>query len=151
MPITCEDLRSYAAELAGSATAESHRRCSISRAYYAAFHAALPLANVLPPSAGARPGDRHITHHELSCRLREWRVGGIHPRLNLMRRTSSVVARAIASSRAARVKADYDLGDEVLASEVSSQLERTNQIMKALAQIENEMERLSKSKATASA
>lgn len=75
MAITVDDLKAYAAALACGESDETQLRSSMSRAYYAAFHAALPLADRLPASAGGRNMD-HITHHELSVRLTEWDVIG---------------------------------------------------------------------------
>ncbi|WP_313169842.1 hypothetical protein [Stenotrophomonas sp.] len=112
----------------------------MSRAYYAAFHAALPLAERLPESVGGRSMD-HITHHELSARLSEWKVSGAEPRLARLRKTAGALASAMNSSRAARVKADYKLSVQVELAEAIAQGQRTKQILRILGQIETEMAR----------
>lgn len=140
MAITVADLKAYAAALACSESDETQLRSSMSRAYYAAFHAALPLAERLPESVGGRSMD-HITHHELSARLSEWKVSGAEPRLARLRKTAGALASAMNSSRAARVKADYKLSVQVELAEAIAQGQRTKQILRILGQIETEMAR----------
>jgi len=50
MPVTPHDLKDFA-EGDVSSPEETRRRASVSRAYYAVFHAVLPFASQLPRSA----------------------------------------------------------------------------------------------------
>lgn len=143
MPITCDDLKNFAAALAVAGSDETQIRAAISRAYYAGFHASLPLAEKMPPSKSARIDARHVTHEELTSRLHEWKTESIHPGLGRLRNTGGALARALASARAARVKADYRLGVRVMLSEATAQVVRTKNILRAVTQIENEMNRSS--------
>ena len=140
MPITPHDLKDFAERIAQSAD-ETQLRAAISRGYYAAFHAVLPLAARLPESGKCLAGRRYVSHREMYERLVEWRTGAVHPMLSRMIATKGVLARAIDVSRFAREKADYRLEDTIRYADAQSQLERTALILRSMAQLEAELKR----------
>lgn len=142
MPITAEGIAKLAAKLAVDTADEVEIRAAVSSAYYAAFHSALPFVDRLPVSQSCprAVGDK-VTHAEMSERLREWRVVGIHPNLAKMTVTGSQLLDTIETMRSARVKADYKLESDVVLGEALMQISRIKTVRRALLQISNEMSR----------
>lgn len=139
MPVSCRDLKMFSGALATDSSDETQLRASISRAYYATFHALLPLAERLPKSAICRKDATHVTHQELSERYFEWRTSGVHPQLARLKTTATQIAKATEVSRALRVKADYRLAATVTLGDAKSQIERTQRILVAVTQIGSAM------------
>lgn len=139
MPINSEDLNDFAKSLAVAGSDETQLRASVSRAYYSAFHAVLPLVQRFPESAKNPVGATAVTHTELTERLREWKVCGVHPSLSRMSTTASQLHDAMTAARSARIKADYRLGATVSLGEAKSQVERARRVKRAMAQIDAEL------------
>jgi hypothetical protein len=129
MAISRNELIDFAEQHAGSECSEVMMRSSISRAYYAAFHALLPLVELLPPSSKCRGLD--VTHVEVTERISEWKVGGVCPQLNDFRDVKGRALRAMETARAKRVIADYRLGHDVNGQECAAQLVRVRQVVRA--------------------
>ncbi|WP_313319525.1 hypothetical protein [Stenotrophomonas sp.] len=140
MSVTHKDLRNYAAGIAETDCDETHIRSSISRSYYAAFHAALPLVGKLPECSKIGDAAR-ISHHEMGERLRAWDVGRIDPRLAKLKVTARTLATAMKAARAARVQADYDIDIDLVKADARAQVERTSKILRMILQIEGEIQR----------
>jgi hypothetical protein len=136
MPVTSVELRDYAERLARSSTDEVELRSSVSRAYYAAFHALLPLVSRLPKSAKSRSGALHITHEDFASRLSEWKTDAVHPALSRLKVTAGQVTRAMDANRAMRVAADYKLSTTIGPADARAQVERTRHILRAVNQFE---------------
>ncbi|MFC0677478.1 hypothetical protein ACFFGH_06395 [Lysobacter korlensis] len=141
MPITCKDLNAFSSRITANTPDETDIRAAISRSYYAAFHAVLPFVERLPDSAKCRPNATHVTHVEMTERLKEWRTAGVHSRLAKMTATGEQLASAIQTARTAREKADYRLGAQVLPGEAATQIGRAKKVMLMMAQLENEINR----------
>lgn len=139
MSITHKELKDYAAGIADSDCDETLARCSISRGYYAAFHAVLPFVSRLPASANNAAD--HVTHHEVGQRLKDWNVGSTNQRLARMRTTAAALAKAVKASRLARVEADYYLDIDLGKKDAIAQRERTSKIISMALQLEYEMSR----------
>lgn len=139
MPISADELNEFAKALAVDGADEIHIRAAVSRSYYSAFHAVLPFAERLPLSASAPAGLSYVTHKEVTERLREWRVAGVHSGLARLSTTASQLKDTLAAARAARVKADYRMGSTVTLAEAKSQIERARLVKRAMAQISAEM------------
>jgi uncharacterized protein (UPF0332 family) len=141
MGISIGDLIKFAEANAKADASEVELRACISRAYYAAYHAAVPFAGKLPASAaiarGADPASVKLSHAEVVHRLREWKTEGLHPKLPGMKSASGALWRAVESAISARVIADYRLGNQVTLAEAQSQIERVKQISRKLQQIQN--------------
>lgn len=135
MPITVSDLKNLASELAVPGATEAQLRASISRSYYAAFHSLLPFASMLPPSATYREGADKITHHEMQCRMDEWKCSSISAALAANRVLKDQVTRALRASRLSRVKADYNLDMEVVASDAQMQIERARRLIRGAEEV----------------
>jgi uncharacterized protein (UPF0332 family) len=140
MPVTPHDLKDFAEGDVGSLE-ETRRRASVSRAYYAVFHAVLPFASQLPRSAKCRLDSRYVTHQELYDRVVEWRTGALHPALKRMTQTRKQMAAAIHATRMLREKADYRLDDTLKYGEARAQLQRAKNILRLMAQIDRELKR----------
>lgn len=129
MAISRTDLLDYAAAKATGHATETELRSSLSRSYYAAFHALLPLLERLPASSKCKGND--VSHFEVMERLREWKVEEVCPDLLRFREVKSRVVRAMDLARAKRVVADYRLGQEVTLGDCKAQIERVKQIVRA--------------------
>lgn len=129
MSITEDDLLAYAKLLAANDAEECQLRSSMSRSYYAAFHALLPLVEQLPPSAKCR--GREITHVEVTERLVEWKVDNVCPDLLSYRDVKARAQRAMDTARGKRVIADYRLSNEVTYSDAVGQIHRVEQVIRA--------------------
>ncbi|HBG88889.1 MAG TPA: hypothetical protein DDX20_01545 [Stenotrophomonas sp.] len=129
MSITEDDLLGYAKSLAEQGADECQLRASMSRSYYAAFHALLPLVELLPPSAKAR--GREVTHVEVTERLVEWKVDDVCVELSSFRDIKARAQRAMDTARSKRVIADYRLGNDVNHSDAMGQIHRVEQVIRA--------------------
>lgn len=129
MAISRNELIDYAEQHAGLECSEVVLRSSVSRAYYAAFHALLPLVELLPPSSKSRGSN--VTHAEVTERISEWRVSDVCPQLGDYREIKGRALRAMETARAKRVIADYRLGHTVSAQECAAQLVRVQQIVRS--------------------
>lgn len=139
MPVSPRDLRDCAKELANDGKTEAMLRASISRAYYAAYHALLPFAEKLPCSDGGDRGATHVGHREMGRRINEWKVSGISSRLAGMGATKTQLCAALNTARRMREYADYRLADPVSANEAAAQLDRVRKILTVATQIDSEL------------
>lgn len=135
MPTTSAELHEFATSLAVALSDETSLRASVSRAYYAAFHSSLSFVESLPRSAKCPPTVHHVTHAEMVERLKEWKTGSIHPELSTWTASKGQLWRAIESSRALRVKADYRLTASITLAEAQTALARTGLVMRHMGQI----------------
>jgi uncharacterized protein (UPF0332 family) len=139
MPISPRELRDCAKELAGVGCSEAKLRASISRAYYAAYHALLPFVERLPCSRTGDATAAHVGHREMFRRIQEWRVSSVCSKLNTWSRSKSQLAHALSSARKMRELADYRLVEPLSANEAEVQLERVRKILQLVSQIDAEM------------
>lgn len=139
MAISVLDLKQFAKDRTTGQHSETEVRAAISRAYYAAFHAALPFVEKLPRSKGCPKKQKHISHQELTDRLNEWNTSSVHPKLAQMTATRNKLLNAIETSRSDRVKADYRISQNCAVADLQAQLERVGRIVQLLVQIDNEM------------
>jgi len=130
MGISTSDLLAYAEKNAVDRSVEVELRSSMSRAYYAAFHALLPLVEVLPCSVKAK--GEQISHFEVVERLSEWRVEDVCPALSQYRDVKGRLLRTMDAARAKRVMADYRLGQNVTLGEAVSQIKRVEQVLSSV-------------------
>lgn len=133
MPICPDDLKSFAVLHAASVSDEAHIRASVSRAYYAAFHALVPIANHLPPSSNVDRRVSYMSHHEVISRLKEWKPASA--KLARLRTTARTLAQVTSAARASRVRADYSLDQDVDIDDATTQLVRVRQILRIVSQI----------------
>lgn len=136
MPITPETLKEFGIKFAVAESDEVELRAAISRAYYAAFHTCLPFVSQLPESAKFPKNAKHVTHQEMSDRLREWKTAGLHPKLASMAAQKGALWRTIDAARDVRIKADYRLDDQLLLADAQTQIERVKQILRLMHQVE---------------
>ena len=134
MPISIADLQGLANELSEDGSTEAKLRASVSRSYYAAFHALMPLAELLPPSSDARPNAKKITHHELESRLLEW-LGSEESAVPAHRELRRQIAGTLQAARAARVKADYRLDLDLTAGDAQSQYHRARKLIRKVEEV----------------
>ncbi|WP_267105262.1 hypothetical protein [Xanthomonas sacchari] len=135
MPIEAKDLRDFAKKFAVSESNEAELRAASSRAYYAAFHALLPLAELLPASDRCDPGAHHVGHRELQRRIQEWRTQDVHPGLAQLTATKRQIVLALEAARSYREIVDYQLRDVVSLNETIAQVERVRRILRQANQI----------------
>ncbi|MCC4613681.1 hypothetical protein LL963_16540 [Xanthomonas campestris pv. esculenti] len=135
MAIEPTDLCDFARRYADSESDEAELRAASSRAYYAAFHALLPLAEMLPSSQRCDPRAQHIGHRELQRRLQEWRTDGVHSCLEKLKVTKNRIVLALEATRNYREVVDYELDDSVSLNETKAQVERARMILRHAEQI----------------
>jgi uncharacterized protein (UPF0332 family) len=118
MPVEPVDLLKYAKSVDG--TSEAARRAAISRAYYCAYHAALPMASKLPPSPGYTYSG-YLRHAELAAseagRIpKAWR--------DAARRAGDMqaIGRRYQAALRQRKRADYQLHHALTNEHVTRQL-----------------------------
>jgi hypothetical protein len=140
MPISVEDLKSFAEARASGSHCEAEIRAAISRAYYAQFHTVLPFAERLPRSTKCPKDSIDVTHKELTDRLNEWRTSAVHPGLARLTMTRNQLVNTLQSARAARVVADYKLDRNCTPDVVKQQLHRLQNIRVAMSQLIRIME-----------
>lgn len=127
MPIVGSDLIDLAGQLVLGEPAEVAVRASISRSYYAAFHAMLPVAETLPKSEKMPKSAYEVSHHELSERLREWKAAD---QAQQGRSAAAIAFRSMERARKLRIKADYKLDDRLDAREAHEQIVRAQQLVR---------------------
>lgn len=137
MPVSSEDLCSFARKVAQStASDETALRASASRAYYAAFHALLPMVIRLPKSSKFRPGSSNITHEDFATRLSELaRAASCDADSVALKQRAGRLARLVDACRTSRVKADYKLTTEFGVAEAKQQVERAGMVLRAILDI----------------
>lgn len=113
MPATWVELRDFAKRLANQAECpEVEARASISRAYYAAFHALEPICRLVPDMDPPHHGTDGLGHGQIPGRLRNWRaLSKLHPGLSSQVMTARGLALTYQAVLASRRMADYQLAD----------------------------------------
>lgn len=137
MPIACTDLRQYGKALAAADSSETQLRSSVSRSYYAAFHALMPFVQLLPKSQDCKAETELVSHHEMSQRLSEWKTDGVHVKLAGMKTIKGQIVRTLDAARAMRVKADYHLKGLITLGDAQTQHERANQLIRMSVQLDS--------------
>jgi hypothetical protein len=144
MARTCtpRDIEDLARDLAGRSE-ECARRAAINRAYYAAFHAILPVASWVPGNDDEKGAQGALAHRELPRRLRDWRFLPLElARLRSLAKKAKVAAGELSAAIAVRELADYSLDDAVDDSMVQLQLERMKVVLDFADEAQAEYERL---------
>lgn len=141
MPISVADLKNFATERTNGQHSEIELRAAISRAYYAAFHAAAPFVEMLPRSKKCPKAQNHLSHQELTDRLHEWKTAGVHPKLAQMTETRNQLVNTMEAARTERVRADYRLALTCDETMLKAQLQRLGRISQVLTQINGELKR----------
>ena len=123
MTVSPRDLLREARYAAHRKDEETARRTAISRAYYAAFHAARKYHTRLPKPgrSKANVGDHENLIHQLR-----------NPDPSLpdeLRKKSTVVGTLLLKLRPSRMLADYELEDEVLGRAVDDSIDLAAQIL----------------------
>lgn len=138
---TPHDLSVLARELA-AATTEVAKRTAINRAYYAAYHAILPIADWVPGS-NSRGAQGNLSHRELPRRLRDWRLlpSGL-ARLRALASKAKTAAGQLEGAIAVRELADYSLSEDIDDALVSLQLDRMQVVLDFATEAQAEYERL---------
>lgn len=141
MPVEPADLRDLAGKLARDTSDEVELRASISRAYYACYHALRPFAEMLPPTPKCPTETSHLGHKEMCGRISAWKVDGLPGNLKQMVATKGQLSRAIDLSRAMRGRADYNLAETLTLIDAQQQHERARLILRQAALVEAELGR----------
>lgn len=149
MAIIEGDLIDFAAVTATAGASETELRASVSRAYYAAFHALAPFADLLPRSKGCPASLQRMSHLELRERLTEWQTDDVCTSLKQMTATKSTLRRSMEAAYTSRVVADYKIGSDMSLAEAQTQVARVKQILRHSKQIWGEIERAKSSDTSA--
>lgn len=130
MPATWVELRDFAKQILGVATPcpEIHARCSISRAYYAAFHAIEPLARLIPSSDPPDHGDDGLGHKQVCQRMRQFDLLK-NPGLASVVMEGRSLAQSYRQSLHARRDADYDLEADIDEAAAQVQILRVQDLL----------------------
>lgn len=136
MSVDAEDLQSFAKKACVKDADEVSLRASASRAYYAAYHALLPFAEMLPASSIEHINATHLSHAEMGRRLKEWHVAGVSTKLVPMTTTGAQLALAIRALRQTRELADYRLAATLSYNEANQQIQRARTVLSKVLQIE---------------
>lgn len=139
MAISSADLYQFAKQMAVDSSGETQLRAAISRAYYAAFHAAEPFAEMLPRSAVCPASVYRVTHAELIERLREWKVDGINSDLSQFAASKSQLWRTVEAARDLRIKADYRLSSAITLAEAQTAIARVGLVLRHMELIDEVM------------
>lgn len=126
MSIAAPELLCLAKELRAQGN-ETAWRCSISRAYYAAFHHADTWHSSLP-SAGNLPGNPGGKHHDLAGRMTNPSL----PNSDARRKLSVSAGYILRESHRMRVKADYLLSEDITALEAEQLLTSAERVVAIL-------------------
>ena len=102
---------------------EAACRAAISRAYYCAYHAALPIVAKLPPAAGYDVRDR-IPHRQIAARLENWKIPASWSKASKRAGYPALVAKQFRIALLRRTRANYELERAILPAEVENQLIR---------------------------
>lgn len=145
MPATWVELRDYAKSLAAATPCdEIQARCSISRAYYAAFHAIEPLCREVPSSDAPDHGAQGLGHRQVSQRM--WSFGDlakVHRGLAGNAMEAKRLAPTYRQALLARRQADYDLADAVDIEAAKLQLLRVKELLTFAVHTREAFDRLS--------
>jgi uncharacterized protein (UPF0332 family) len=142
MASNCQELMDVAKRLGSEAEPkEAILRTATNRAYYAAFHAVLPIVEMLPASCDDARSAPHVTHAEVIARLFDWKPSGTHACLKPLNTSAGIAARQMRAAREMRELADYDLADEFSIDMFKEHLARTRAVMKFATQVVNEVDR----------
>src|SRR5688572_9857623 len=105
MGIEARDLMELAKRLAANEGMEADLRSAASRSYYAAFHALLPVAALLPASCEKARGAAYVSHTELIARLADWRPSGASECLKPLEFSARKIVRKMRAARELRESA----------------------------------------------
>jgi hypothetical protein len=125
MPIRPVELLRFAKTL--DRRDEAARRAAISRAYYCAYHAALPVAEKLPPAAGYDVPNR-IPHRQIADRLKDWKIPAGWSKASKRAGNPAMVAKQYRAALTRRKRADYELDGVIPPVDVEIQLKRVADI-----------------------
>ena len=134
MAIDAGDLSRFSQGLLGPDATEVELRAASSRAYYAAYHGLLWLADLLPPSEQCDERSRHIGHRELGRRISEWKTESLNPRLGGLKVVKKDVCIALEASRVFRETCDYRLDRQITFTQARAQVERARRILRHVEQ-----------------
>lgn len=138
---TPHEIGQLAHALASADTAVS-RRAAVNRAYYAAYHALIGFASLVPGNDNCGP-QGSLAHRELPRRLRNWRF--LPSELARLKQLTSQARQAAIQLSAAidiRELADYALQEDVNSGMVQMQLQRMDDLLSFAASVKLEMDRL---------
>jgi hypothetical protein len=138
MPSTPRELLEFSSIFC-SASTECEIRAAASRAYYAAFHAFLPIALILPATSADALGRRYVSHRELLNRLQRWSPGGKYEQLKKLASSANTAWRVMQASRAERERADYELSDTFTSANAKQQVARAKHLLVIAQQITSEI------------
>lgn len=135
MPVSCSDLRTFAASLVVEDAPEVALRAAVSRSYYALYHSMAPIAVDLPRADGERRDISHVGHSAVRDRFLEWHAG---TRRAHLKQKAKALALAFETCRKQRVVADYGLGDEITLKQAKKHCTAVQMAMTSCQQIKNE-------------
>lgn len=117
---------------------EAACRAALSRAYYCAYHCALPIAKFLPPSPGYElPG--HIRHAEVQARLSAWNAPDEWEMAVKKAGDPRVMSRHFKALLVKRKLADYQLGATVEQTEVALQVANADAVNRFFYRLSTEL------------
>lgn len=126
MSVNAEDFLLTAEQLLNNGSHEIDYRNSISRAYYATFHALTPLSNHLPRAQSYKAKG---SHDEKISKLMHCSLA--HPQAKMLR----AVGNEIQKRKAQRVKADYDIDRTIAKTDAEEQLRKAEYLLGQIAQL----------------
>lgn len=144
MPASWVDLRDLAKSLAESdECSEIEARCSVSRAYYAAFHALEPLCRCVPSDEAPDHGLSGLGHRQIRPRLNSFgalakEYKGLSTAVMAARLQANVYRQALLARR----EADYDLSATFDAETAKLQLLRVSELLTFAVQTRTAFERV---------
>lgn len=128
MSVNWTELRDLAKDLA-TREDEASIRSSISRAYYAAYHAIHPLCRCVPGDAPEHGADG-LSHRQVCARLAEFRtLTAVSKKLASTAMTANSMRTRYRQALNARRDADYDLSLDITPDEAALQLLRIQQLL----------------------
>lgn len=131
MSVNAENFLQVAEQSFSNASHEMDYRNSISRAYYAAFHAVTPISLSLPLIAH---GKTHNSHEAIIAALTDCLPSQPHA-FKL-----KSIGYQLQKLKAQRVKADYRLDDNLVASDAEEQLYKTKLLLKQIAELKTALQ-----------
>ena len=131
MSVNAENFLQAADQFLVNASHEIDYRNSISRAYYAIFHAIAPLSNHLPPAVNYNPKG---SHDEKISKLT--RCSSTHPQ----KITLKAVGYEIQKRKAQRVRADYDIDHTVAKTDAEEQFLKTKFLLQQITKLKTTLQ-----------
>lgn len=131
MSVNAEDFLLAADQSFNHASHEIDYRNSMSRAYYATFHALTPLSDHLPPAANYQPRG---SHDEKISKLT--RCPPTHPQAISLK----AIGYEIQKRKAQRVRADYYINSAIAKSDAEEQLLKANYLLKQIAELKTALQ-----------